>query len=157
MAIILGIDPGYERIGIAILKKENGKETLIYSDCFKTPNTTAHHERLKMLGEEISKIIESNNPDTLAIENLFFAKNTKTAMLVAEARGVILYEASKKKLKIKEFMPSHVKMAVTGSGNADKKAVIKMVDLIIKPEKKKMIDDEYDAIAIALACSASSR
>ena len=148
---IISIDPGYERLGIAVLEREKGgKEKLIFSECFKTSKNCPHEERLFFIGEEISKVIEKYKPSSLAIENLFINTNQKTAMRVAETRGVILYEAKKHKLDVKEFTPPQIKLAVCGNGHADKKSIIKMVPLLIKITEKIEYDDEYDAIAVGL-------
>ncbi len=89
----------------------------------------------------------------MAIENLFITKNQKTAMRVAEARGIIIYEALKHGIPVNEYAPMEIKMAITGDGTSDKSRMIKMVGLLIKMPAKKIIDDEYDAIAIALTAS----
>ena len=150
--IILGIDPGYERLGIAVIsKEERSKEVLLFSECFKTSSKLLFYERIVLLGEEVARVIKEFKPEVLAIENLFIEKNQKTAMRVSEARGVILYEASKNGLFIKEFTPLQIKLAVTGHGKSDKKSVAKMLPLLIKINKKIDHDDEYDAIAVAWA------
>ncbi len=155
---ILGIDPGYERIGIAVLEKENNQETLIYSACFKTPATIPFAERLVMIGNEIARIVKDYQPNALAIEELFFNQNTTTAMKVAEARGVIIYEAQKGGLTVHEYTPGEIKVAVTGYGKASKEDVRKMVPLLLKnTDVTKKIDDEVDAIAAAITGSASIR
>ncbi len=146
---IIAIDPGYERLGIAVMEKiPKGKETLIYSDCFFTPKTKAHHERLAMVAEEIARIIIEYKPEALAIEKLFFSKNQKTALLVAEARGVILAECSRNDLKVFEYSPAEIKIAVTGHGASDKNQIIAMIPRLISLSNKPIkYDDEYDAIA----------
>lgn len=155
---IIGIDPGYDRLGIAVIDKPaKGKEALVYSDCFKTSAKNSIYERLQSVGAEISRILEEFEPDELAIENLFITKNQKTAMRVAEARGVIIYEAQKRGLAIKEYTPMEIKLAVTGDGRSDKIRMTKMVGLLIKMPDRRMIDDEYDAVAIALTHSAMRR
>lgn len=155
---LLAIDPGVERVGIAVLEKVGGgKETLIYSDCFKTSSKLPHTERLVLIGEEIARIIKKWKPEALAIEKLYFETNTKTAMSVAEARGVVLYEAGLCELTIHEYTPLEIKVAVTGYGKSDKSAVAKMVPKLIVLGEKKMIDDEIDAIAVGLTCFARER
>jgi crossover junction endodeoxyribonuclease RuvC len=149
---ILAIDPGYERLGIAVLEKNRGdrKETLLFSECFKTKTTNTHAERLLFLGQEISKIIKKYKPEALAIETLFLTTNHKTVMLVSETRGVILYEGARHNLSIHEFSPPQIKSAVAGDGHCDKKAIIKMIPLLINLDKEIKHDDEYDAIAVGL-------
>ena len=153
--IILGIDPGYERLGIAIVGKNiQEKEKLIYSECFKTSAKDEHSLRLKQIGEKLNEIIKKYHPDTLSIETLFFETNAKTVMKVSEARGVCIYEAKRNNLNIREFTPLQIKVAVTGYGKSDKKQVIFMVNKLIKVEKEIKHDDEYDAIAAALTALA---
>jgi len=156
---ILAIDPGYERLGIAVLEKNDAskRETLLFSECFKTKTTNTHSERLFFLGQEIEKIIKKYKPEALAIETLFLTTNHKTVMLVSEARGVILYESAKHNLSIHEFSPPQIKSAVAGDGHCDKKAIIKMVPLLIKLDKEIKHDDEYDAIAVGLTFFANVR
>lgn len=152
--IILGIDPGIERVGIAVIERVAGKETYLFSECFKTSSKLSHSDRLFLAGEEIAKIISEYKPDGIAIEKLFFETNTKTAMVVAEARGVILYEGARAKLSIYEYTPLEIKVAVTGYGKSDKRAIMDMVPRLIKLPTRKMIDDEVDAIAVALTAFA---
>lgn len=148
---ILGIDPGYDRLGIAIIEKpKKGKEILLYSDCLQTSAKDSIYERFGKIGSEIKKIIEKYRPDSLAIETLFITKNQKTAMRVSEARGIILYEAINAKIPIYEYTPMQIKVAVTSDGNSDKERILKMVRILIEIPKKDAKDDEYDAIAVAL-------
>src|SRR3989338_7469073 len=171
---IIAIDPGYERLGIAILEKteswpkrsEGNKtykarattETLIFSECFKTSSKLPHHERLSLIGNRIKEIIKKYKPEQLATEKLFFSGNQKTAMLVAEARGVILYTGSSLGLSVFEYTPNEVKIAITGYGRSEKKQIIDMVGRLIDvpqiPASRKATqgksDDEFDAIAIGL-------
>jgi crossover junction endodeoxyribonuclease RuvC len=155
---IIAIDPGYERLGVAILEKVSGnKETLLFSECFKTLTKEKHEKRLALIGEEISKLIKKHKPEALAIETLFFETNAKTAMRVSEARGVVLYEAAKNGLMVKEFTPLEIKVAVTGYGKSDKSQVISMVNRLIKIDKEIKHDDEYDAVAIGLTFFATTK
>ncbi len=151
---ILGIDPGYDRIGIAIV---DGKE-LIHSECFVTSPKDDFHTRLREIGQRINQVINQYTPEVMALESLFITKNQKTAMKVAEARGVIAYEASMRNIPIDEYSPPQIKVAVTGHGASDKNQIIKMIPLLIKMKEKsstkKILDDEYDAIAVALTCQA---
>ena len=155
--IVIAIDPGYERLGVAILEKGTGKETLIFSDCLKTDPKLPHEERLKIIGTGINSLIKKYEPEALAIETLFFKTNAKTAMKVSEARGVILYEAAKNNLKVSEFTPLQIKVAVTGYGKSDKDQVTMMVQKLIKITAPIKYDDEYDAIAVGLTFFAYSR
>jgi crossover junction endodeoxyribonuclease RuvC len=157
---VLAIDPGYERLGVAVLEKDNSstsknKEVLIFSECFKTSSTLEHTERLFLIGQKVEEMILKYNPKFLATEKLFFSNNKKTAMMVAEARGIILYVAKKHGLKIIELHPNAIKIAITGSGNADKKAIYFMAKKLIKMPETKMVDDEVDAICIGLTLFAT--
>ena len=157
---ILSIDPGYERVGIAILEKTSngsGGEELIYSDCFKTSKELSFIERLELVGQEVERVIEKYKPEGFAIEKLFFNTNQKTATNVSEVRGALIYIALKNKLKVFEYTPLQIKVAVAGDGHGDKQQVVAMVKNLIKIEKEIKYDDEYDAIAVGLTCSASQR
>ena len=151
---ILGIDPGVERVGIAVVDRVSGKEHYIYSECFKTSSKLSHAARIALIGEKLTALIAEHKPDALAIEKLFFETNVSTAMNVAEARGVMLYVCEVEKLKIFEYTPLEIKVAVTGYGKSDKKAIMHMVPRLIKLPTRTMIDDEVDAIAVALTCFA---
>ena len=154
---VIAIDPGYERMGVALIEKINGKESLVYSECFKTSPKIAHEERLKLIGQEIENLIEKYKPEAMAIETLFFKNNQKTAMHVSEARGVMLYVASVFGLSLKEFSPMAIKIAVTGYGNSDKEQVTLMVKKLIKINHDIKYDDEYDAIAVGLTYFATNK
>lgn len=162
---ILGIDPGFERLGIAVLEKAAfaksygvpKKETVIFSECFKTSAKLEFSERLKLIGEEVRIIIKKYQPEVLAIETLFLNTNHKTVMRVAEARGVVVYEAARAGLKIFEASPPQIKIATTGYGKANKEQITKMVKILVEIDKTKTSDDELDAVAIALTASAHLR
>lgn len=158
---IIGIDPGYDRLGIAVIEKPaKGKEKVLYSDCFTTSAKDDIYERLKQVGGEISRIIEMLHPDAMAIETLFITNNQKTGMRVAEARGIIIYEALEKNIPVFEYSPPQIKAAITGDGKGDKSQMIKMIPFLVSMDTRKRHDDEYDAIAIALthaACAGKNR
>jgi crossover junction endodeoxyribonuclease RuvC len=156
---ILGVDPGYERLGIAVVEKKikGSKEEVLFSECFKTPATLDFPERLLLLGKELNKIINEYKPEVLAIETLFLNTNQKTAMRVAEARGAIIYEGMQGGLDVVELTPLQIKVAVGGHGRADKSQMIKMVHLLVKIDDSKKSDDELDAIAVALTAFAHKR
>ncbi|MFA6273222.1 MAG: crossover junction endodeoxyribonuclease RuvC [Candidatus Paceibacterota bacterium] len=153
---IIAIDPGYERLGIAILENTD-KPVVIFSCCFKTSKTLPHQERLAAITKEIKKVIKKYQPEELVIEKLFFNVNQKTALKVAEARGVILNAGAEANLIVAEYTPLQVKIAVTGYGRGDKKQVIDMVKkLAVFPsptksqDNRQTSDDEMDAVAIGL-------
>jgi crossover junction endodeoxyribonuclease RuvC len=154
---ILGIDPGYERLGIAVLEKlpeVSPREKVIFSECFKTSAKLEFSERLHLIGIEVNKVIGKYKPEVLAIETLFLNTNHKTVMKVAEARGVVVYEASCAGLKVFEASPPQIKIATTGYGKANKEQIIKMVKILVDIDNSKKSDDELDAIAIALTAFA---
>jgi crossover junction endodeoxyribonuclease RuvC len=155
----IAIDPGYERLGIAVIEKKDSKskEELVFSECFFTDAKLPHPTRLANIGIELDTIIDKYKPDALAVETLFFSKNTKTALKVAEARGVILHAAARKNLLIQEYSPVEIKVAVTGYGKSDKAQVTAMVMRLIAISKIIKYDDEYDAIAIGLTFFAQYR
>lgn len=155
---ILGIDPGYDRVGIAVIEKKSGsKESVLYSECLQTSVKDDFYTRLGQVGAKIAEVIEEYSPDALAIETLFITKNQKTAMRVAEARGVIIHEAVREKIPVFEYTPLQIKIAVTGHGGSDKDQVMKMIPLLVKIPKKQTVDDEFDAIAVALTCIAHEK
>lgn len=154
---VLAIDPGYERLGVAVIEKTSSKETLLFSDCIQTPAKDEHSKRLSSIGEQISAIIKKFSPEALSIETLFFKNNAKTAMKVAEARGVIIYEAKRAGLEIAEFSPLQIKIAVTGYGKSEKNQVVFMVKKLIEIKTVPKYDDEYDAIAAGLTFFATRR
>ncbi|MBU3925767.1 crossover junction endodeoxyribonuclease RuvC [Patescibacteria group bacterium] len=151
---MLGIDPGFDRMGWAILEKKLGKEKLISSGCLITKRSLLYGERIFGLGQELEKIIKCFKPDIVAIEQLFFFKNQKTALKVSEARGMVLYIVASKNISVYELTPLQIKMALTGYGRAEKQQVQKMVMNILKLKKKPKYDDEIDAIACAMSCPA---
>ena len=153
---ILGIDPGFDRLGIAIVDKEKQKEILIHSSCITTSKKDSFESRLFQIGENLEKIIAIYHPNELAIETLFFTKNQKTIITVAEVRGVCLYLAHKHNLSVHEYSPPQIKLAITGHGKASKEDIALMVPKILKhPLLIKALDDEIDAVAIALTHSAN--
>ena len=153
----LGIDPGYERLGVAILDSDGSREKLIYSSCIETNKQDPLPERLVVLGIELQKIIEEYQPDCVGVETLFFNKNLKTAVAVAEARGVVLFLAKSFGCSVLELGPQEIKVAVTGYGKSDKKAVFDMVKRLVVGVPDKAHDDEYDAIAIGITTLAHKR
>src|SRR3989344_2193092 len=143
---ILGIDPGYGRLGYAVL--ENDK--LLDAGCFETAKNMEHEERLSFMADGFKKLLLKHKPEVLAIEKLFLTSNHKTAIRVAEARGAVLSAASG--LEIREFSPPEVKLAVCGYGRADKQQVGRMGKMIFKTADG-LNDDALDAIAIAFTAA----
>lgn len=153
--IIVGIDPGYDRLGIAVLeKKDKEREKLIFSECVTTHKKDSESIRLHTVGNAFAKIIETYNPDEIAIEKLFFVKNISTGILVAHVCGIIKYLAKEHNIPLYEYAPTEIKVAITSHGHATKEDVHMMVARLIPLMDKKRKDDEIDAIAIALTHSA---
>lgn len=153
---ILAIDPGYDRLGIAIVEGDASRPTLVWSDCI-LPDKDVREKRLARVWSEVTAAIKKYAPDALALETLFFSINKKTAIGVAEARGAILAAAGTISLPVIECSPQQIKLAVTGHGGADKTAVARMVPRLIPLSKKKRLDDELDAIAIGITALARGR
>ena len=122
-----------------------------------TDKNTPIDTRLRTIGDAFIKLIKKHKPNGVAVETIFFNKNTKTAVAVAEARGVVLYIAACSKCPVYEFGPQEIKVAVTGYGKSDKSAVIDMVKRLVPDAPKKALDDEYDAIAVGITCLAHLR
>jgi len=151
---VLAIDPGYDRLGIAVLENSQKGEILHHSSCFETDKNTKLPDRLLALGAHIEELITTHSPTSVAIETLFFNKNITTAIGVAQARGVIMFLARKHNCTVYEFGPSEIKVAITGYGKSDKTAVIQMVKRLVKGSPESALDDEYDAIAVGVTCLA---
>ena len=152
---VIAIDPGYDRLGVAVMENTGGVETLVYSACIESSRTDTLSDRLVTVGEEFARLLALYQPDALGIETLFFNKNIKTAIGVAQARGVLLYLAKQAGCAIYEFGPQEIKSAVTGYGKSDKQGVIDMIMRLVKNAPVKALDDEYDAIAVGVTCLAT--
>lgn len=153
---ILAVDPGYDRLGLAVIEGDPSRPTYVWSTCVM-PQKGARQSRLSRVHEEIDRAIRTHAPDALALETLFFSTNVKTAIGVAEARGAILAAAGAHALLVVEHSPQAVKLAVTGNGRADKAAVARMVPKVITmpATAARRLDDELDAIALAIAALAA--
>lgn len=150
---ILAIDPGYDRLGIAIVEGDASRPILLWSTCIE-PRQGNQEERLAEVSRAIQEAISVYTPDALGIETLFFGINKKTALGVAQARGAILAAAGLATLPIIECSPQQVKLAVTGYGGADKHAVAAMLPKLLAFPAKNRLDDELDAIAIGVTALA---
>lgn len=153
--IVLSIDPGFDRLGWAIGEVKNRKVTVIGYGCIQTDKKAALFDRYSQIIKDLNLIINSYHPQVLAIEELFFSKNTTTAMRVSEVRGVIIGLMLASNVAVFEYHPNIIKQAVTGNGHADKRAVDKMVRLQLNIKNEKIIDDTIDALAILLTHSVS--
>lgn len=148
--IILGIDPGLATTGYAFINENLSKLEVIDFGIISTSTKTVFSERLTQIHQSLSILIKKYKPQAIAVEQLFFCKNVKTALIVGQARGVILLTAFLNNLPLYEFTPLQVKQAVCGYGKADKKQVQQMVKLLLKLKEIPKPDDAADALAIAL-------
>jgi len=156
--IILGVDPGTNRIGYGVLRLKDGNPVYLDCGCIElVSNKQENYSNLAELHGKISKLIKKWKVDIMSIEKLFFFKNAKTVMQVSEARGVILLAAAQARVAIKEFTPLQAKQAVSNDGRADKQAVQKMVRLVLGLDFDPKPDDAADALALAICCANSSR
>ncbi len=151
---VLAFDPGYERLGVAVLARRGGKDILLHSDCVVTARATPFPERLGEIGDAVRATFETFQPNIVALERLYFSTNKKTALAVAEVRGLLTFLANEAGVPIVEYAPGTIKLSVTGHGKSDKAQVAKMVTLLLGLKKKIPYDDEYDAIAVGLTCLA---
>ena len=152
---ILGIDPGFAITGYSIIDYIGNKFKLITSGAVLTEAGESFPLRLEKIYRELQKIIENYQPECMSIEELFFNNNAKTAINVAQARGVILITARINNLPIYEYTPLQVKQAVTGYGRADKIQVQRMIKMILNTDKLPKLDDVTDSMAMAI-CHAHS-
>lgn len=148
--VIIGIDPGIAKVGWGVIKDESGKQIAIDYGCFETSSKIDLDVRLAAIYDFITNLIKKFSPDVLAIEQLYFAANSKTALVVGQARGVILLAASKSNLPTDSYTPLQVKQSLTGYGRADKNQIQAMVGSILHLSKKVVQDDTADALAIAI-------
>jgi len=154
--IILGIDPGIADTGYGVIRAEGNRLTCLAYGSIKTGAKLDLISRLEILHNELDRIIKKYPPQSAAIVQLFFNKNVRTALVVGQARGVVLLTLKQNKLPIIEFTPSQVKQAVSAYGQASKLQVQKMVKLILNLKELPRPDDAADALAVAI-CALNSR
>ena len=153
--ITLGIDPGFARCGYAFVEAKNSIYKIVNSGLIETFSNEEYNQRLSFIYTQLDSLIKQYKPDNASIEELFFSKNTKTAIKVAEARGVIILALTLNNIEFREYKPREIKSQITGNGNANKDAVIKMINLFTGSNIKQ--DDTADAVAIALAHASRNR
>ena len=154
---ILGIDPGLAIVGYSIVENNNDNNTLLASGSIQTDKTKTDSERLYEIAQDMQTVINLYKPDVASIEKLFYFKNQKTVIPVAEARGIILAVLEKNHIPIWEYTPMEVKQIITGYGRATKEEVAKIVEMSIKYNKLPKLDDTVDSIAIALCYARNIR
>lgn len=152
--IILGVDPGTATLGYGIIDARKNKLTPLGYGCITTPKNISSSARLKSLFDKLIDLIKKYEPQIMAVEELFFFKNAKTVITVAQARGMALLAAENKQINVYEFTPLQVKQAVSGYGKAEKHQVQKMVKAILQLNEVPRPDDAADALAIAI-CAAN--
>ena len=148
---ILGVDPGSARIGYGLIEKGSSLTLVTYGVLEMRTKTAAL--RIHELSLSFKKLLRDLAPDLAGIETLYFGKNRKTALQVAESRGVLMLSLAENGVPVKEFRPGDVKLAVTNYGLADKRAVSKMVQKILRVPPLKRYDDASDALAIAITAA----
>lgn len=154
--IIMGIDPGTAMTGYGIIEEEENLSVIDYG-CIKTEPNLSTAERLVKIDRQLTKLIRKHKPKKVAIEDIFFFKNLKTAVKVSQARGVVLARAAQMKIPIMEYTPLQVKQAVASYGRADKSQVQKMVKLLLNLREIPKPDDAADALAVAICCANSAK
>src|SRR5574344_3168721 len=147
---ILGIDPGMAIVGYGVLEVEGDEIKLLTSGSIKTSKNKTDSQRLLEIFEDMSTIIDKYKPDVASVEKLYFFKNQKTIIPVAEARGVIMAVLEKNGVPAAEYTPIEVKQVLTGYGRADKKEVEAMVKIALNKETLPKLDDTIDSMAIAI-------
>jgi len=149
---ILGLDPGYGRLGFGVLDR-NERGELVYGTCgvITTPSEASMPERLYEIAQDLRALIAKHQPELIALEELFFGQNTTTGLKVAEVRGVIQLLAAEAGVPCVEVKPVEVKMAVTGQGNADKRQMQKMITMLLRLDTIPSPDDAADALGVAWA------
>lgn len=148
--VIIGIDPGTARVGWAAVMVEGSRITPLFYGCITTHKNQEPQLRLKIIHQEITKLLARYKPTNVALEDLFFATNAKTVIPVGQARGVILLSCALKDIPVISYAPRAVKLAITGDGTADKTQVTRMVMRLLCLAKPPKPDDTADALAIAL-------
>ena len=152
---ILGIEPGYGRMGFGCIETQGTGWSCLGVGVLTSPKGEKFERRLSDLQKDLEALLNEFNPDIMAVEKLFFAQNTTTAMRVAEARGVALCAAGTRGIEVRELTPAQVKKAVTGNGRADKRTIQMMVKTLLGLPRAPRPDDAADALAIALAASSA--
>lgn len=155
--IILGIDPGYAIVGIGVVRYEGGRFRPLEYNAITTPAGMSVPDRLCKIDAEIGVFLDKYHPDAVAIEELFFNTNTTTAIVVAQARGVLVVAAARRGIPVYEYTPLQIKQAVTGYGRADKNQIQSMVKMILHIDHVPKPDDAADALAVAICHGNSYR
>ena len=148
--LILGIDPGYAIIGWGLIRFERGRYIPVDFGAITTEAGTPFNRRLEMIYDQLNELLDTHHPDVVAVEKLYFQTNAKTAIDVAQARGVIMLALQKHNVPVYEYTPLQVKSAVTGFGQAQKPQVMEMTKRLLRLKAVPKPDDTADALAIAI-------
>ena len=154
---IIGIDPGYGRVGWGVIEEQDGEWTHVAHGCIETGASDPFVDRLLEIHAHLKKLIQQYAPTRAGVEELFFYKNEKTAINVGQARGVILLTLSQAGLPVDECTPLEVKQSVVGYGRAEKRQVQKLLQMRLRMRETPTQDDAADALAVALTCAVSLR
>lgn len=154
---VLGIDPGTATTGYGVVDYLQGREKLVHYGTIRTAARLDMPARLCQIKRELDQLLEDYHPDVVAVEELFYNRNSKTVITVAQSRGVVLMAAAAAGLSVAEYTPLQVKQSVVGYGNADKRQVQLMVQRILGMKEIPTPDDAADALAIAICCLHSYR
>lgn len=155
--IILGLDPGTAIVGYGVIVSEASQLKHIAHGCITTDKSLPMPTRLNQIAKQLRLLLKQYQPDLVAVEELFFAKNVTTAMSVAQARGVLLQTVANAGLPLEHYTPLQVKQALTGYGKADKPQMQKMITLLLELKEVPRPDDAADALAVAVTCANSIR
>lgn len=153
---IIGIDPGTASTGFGVLEQNGNRLHLLHYGVIRTSPQVPAARRLLQIYREISELITQYRPEVMAVEELFFNKNSRTVLAVGQARGVAMLAAARGNLPVAEYTPLQVKMAVVGYGRAEKRQVQEMVRVLLGLTRRPQPDDAADALAVAI-CHAHSR
>lgn len=154
--LVLGLDPGLAITGYGLVTEGGQGLVSVGHGVIKTPANTPTADRLVQLHRQLLEVIDENAPDMASVEKLFFSTNARTAMVVGEARGVLLLTCAEAGLPIVEYTPMQIKQAITGYGKADKGQMQEMVRLLLQLDEIPRPDDAADALAVAICCHHSS-
>ncbi|MEK7532239.1 MAG: crossover junction endodeoxyribonuclease RuvC [Patescibacteria group bacterium] len=157
MMRILGIDPGFGRLGYGVIEVAGRDQCRALSfGCIETDKQAPHAERLRQIFVGVNKLCDEYAPTRMAVEELFFHKNVNTALGVGEARGVVLLVAAERGIPVSEYQPLTVKLTITGDGRAKKQQIQKMIQLLLHLDQPPKSDDAADALAVALVAARSA-
>lgn len=147
---ILGIDPGSRRTGYGLIEVGSQRSLYLTSGCIRLPEAKPLAERLVLLGDSLQELLQELNPDCGVVEEVFFAKNARSALVLGHVRGVVLLELGRQQVRLHEYAPRQVKQSLVGTGSAQKEQIQHMVRMLLNLHARSLQEDEADALAIAL-------